>query len=517
MFNQDDYTTNYIKQALWGDEPPQAPDKAKCNGSLEVLETLHIIRKASPPEVARKVFESAIVRHRPEYAKHLSPEQTDEPLSFGEMESKPDDDQLALRISEEWGERLRHFHGDWHEYRDGYWQRRQQPEIQSEIRVALRRWRNNGVRVTQSRIRAIADMLQDDCFVPDRDVIDTASERRKYIPLANGLFNIEAMQLEPHRQDLYFTNQLGFEFDARATCPVFLRFLETSLVLPDMQTVVTDTEMILFVQEALAYSMTARTDLKASFWLYGKPDSGKSTLLSLIRSIMGGLHGTIDLNGLGASKFMLGEIVGKRVVTFSEADKDVMLPDGLYKALTGGTDEMWADVKNKPGVTFVPEAKLWWAMNNAPRTTDRSGATLNRLYPVLFNRSIPKHERIQNLDQKLAAERAGIFNWLLQGYERLLNQKRFTEATNATRWKDDYRRKNDTELSFYDACLVKNPNMSIQSSELYDKYRNWCERNGFRAKNINQASEEWERLGMEKHVRDGRRFWRGVDFSKTES
>jgi len=37
------------------------------------------------------------------------------------------------------------------------------------------------------------------------------------------------------------------------------------------------------VLEALAYSMTARTDLKASFWLWGKPDSGKSTFIAFIR------------------------------------------------------------------------------------------------------------------------------------------------------------------------------------------------------------------------------------------
>src|SRR5690606_11819017 len=133
----------------------------------------------------------------------------------------------------------------------------------------------------------------------------------------------------------------------------------------------------------------------------------------------------------GGNRFMLSAIVGKRAVTFSEADQGAVLPDGLYKALVGGTDEIFADVKNKPGIVFRPEAKLWWAMNNAPRTTDRSGATLNRLNPILFNRSIPKSDRISNLDQMLMRERAGIFNWLLAGYARLTEQRRFTTVTQA--------------------------------------------------------------------------------------
>jgi P4 family phage/plasmid primase-like protien len=505
MPSQDNYTIDYIKRAISADVLEQPREYAK---DFSVLEALYEAHREGGHEQALNMWRGAISRYRPDLAKIVAGDDKDQP-QFDEEKHKPDDDELSLLIAHEWDNQFAYFHGEWRKYDNGCWRSRQQPEIHTAVRLLLRRFRRQGVAVSQSRIKAIASMLMDDVFVPDRDVMDTMPQRRKYIPLQNGIFNIDDMTMEDHNPKLFFVNQLDFEYIPSAKCPNFERFLHTSLVTDG--TTQTDEEMILFLQEALAYSMTARTDLKASFWLYGKPDSGKSTLLSFIRSLMGNLHGTIDLNSLGGNRFMLSEIIGRRVVTFSEADQGVMLPDGLYKALVGGTDEIFADVKNKPGVTFVPEAKLWWAMNNAPRTTDRSGATINRLKPILFTRSVPKDQRIKDLDRILASEVSGVFNWLLAGYQRLIHQGRFTEPKASTAWLEDYKIREDTELSFSLEVLNLSPNLSIQSSELYSAYRDWCDKNGFKSKNINQFSLDAERLGLEKYVKNGRRFWRGAD------
>ena len=175
--------------------------------------------------------------------------------------------------------------------------------------------------------------------------------------------------------------------------------------------------------EALAYSLTARTDLKASFWLVGQKDSGKSTFIAMIKALMGDLHTTIDLTQLGINRFLLAGIVGKRVVTFTEASSSTVLPDALYKALVGGSDEIYADVKNRDPICFRPEAKIWWAMNEMPRMSDRSGATTRRIYIFPFNRTIPQEQRISNLEQRLSRERPGIFNSILDAL-RILNSKR---------------------------------------------------------------------------------------------
>jgi putative DNA primase/helicase len=428
---------------------------------------------------------------------------TDGPLPY-----RPDDDQITALIVGEWDGGVAYFYSEWQGYERGVWNRRDIQEVKRAIRKFLRPHRKvlpNGI--SQARINALTAMLEDDLFVSDRRLMEQQAVNAKYINLQNGLFNLQTFQLEPHCRELYFTNQLSFSYEPDADCPHFRRFLNTSLVDEFGQT---DHEMIQLVQEALAYSMTARTDLKSSFWLVGKPDSGKSTLISFIRKLMGSLHTTIDLNQLAENRFMLANIVGKRVVTFTEADSNAFIPDALYKAMVGGKDELFVDVKNKPGVTFVPEAKFWWGMNKAPRFNDRTGATLNRLRVILFDRSIPPEERILNLDALLEAEKPGVFNWLMYGYQRLQRTGQFTLPGRSQRWRDQYALENDTERTYANDRLDFDPAASISSQELFKDYKSWCEEFGFKPKNMQQVAPEWRRLGLVDKGNQGRKFWHGA-------
>lgn len=365
-----------------------------------------------------------------------------------------------------------------------------QAALHDEARPYRERLRG-GIR--QGRINAVAAMLQDDVFVPDRRITELEMSAAKYINLQNGLFNLETFKLEPHNPDLYFTTQLSFLYDESAACPTFKRFLNTSLAHEDGTT---DSQMVMLAQEALAYSMTARTDLKSSFWLVGKPDTGKSTLIGAVRAIMGNLHATIDLNQLATNRFLLSGIVGKRVVTFTEADTALTLPDALYKAMVGGQDEIFVDVKNKPGISFVPTAKFWWAMNNAPRVNDRSGATLNRLLPILFEHPIAPDERNPNLPRQIVDERSGIFNYLLHGYARLVETGQFTLPERSMKWREQYRHENDVHAMYAADRLDFNSAFVVTGQELYDSYRDYCERNGYRPTNAGNAAKEWRRLGL---------------------
>jgi len=431
-----------------------------------------------------------------------------------DVDFKPDDDHLAIMLAQTWQNKVRYFWDGWHIYENGVWVERQPQEVNMAARKFLRQFRRNGISVNKRRVSGLVSMAEDDCFVPDRMVKDLQTDQVRYINLQNGLFDIQTMELIEHTPELYFTNQLSFDYNEDAECPTFHKFLRTSLVDENGKP---DGDMIYLVEEALAYSMTARVDLKASFWLVGKPDSGKSTLLKLISDLMGELHGTIDLNQLGTNRFLLSGIFGKRCVTFSEASANTVLPDALYKAMVGGTDEVYIDRKNRDAVSIVPQAKFWWAMNESPRITDRSGATFNRLNVILFNHTVPKHQRIGNLTQLLRNEREGIFAHLMQAYKRLVRRGGFITPKSSAAWKEAYRRENDTELSFIEDCCVLGEDKRVQSQELYDEYRWWCDKNGFRSKNINQVSRDWERLGFIKSASNGRKYWNGIGLITRQS
>lgn len=427
----------------------------------------------------------------------------------------PDDDDLALEIAKEWENRVMHLHAQWYVWDRGCWRLRAPQVLKYAIREQLREYRRYGIKLKMAQINSIAQMLESDLFFPDDDYTELENEQAKYINLANGMYNLEKHRMERSNPALRFTTQLDFNYDAKATCPQFRRFLQTSLTKEDNPEE-TDEAMLQLVQEAMAYSMTSRTDLKSSFWLVGKPDSGKSTMIAFLREMMGSLHATIDLNQMGTNRFLLSSIVGKRVVTFTEASESSVLPDALYKAMVGGTDEIYADVKNRPGIAFKPVAKFWWAMNAAPRMTDRSGATLNRLRVIYFPNTVSADKRVNNLLSILKKERAGVFNWLLVGYQRLVERGAFTRPNASEQWRENYRLENDTELSFVQSEAILDTSNRVQAEHLYNRYREWCNVNGFKAKNANQAAKEWERLGFKRTMSNGRRFYHGLMLRNVE-
>lgn len=427
---------------------------------------------------------------------------------------KPDDDEIALELADELAGKAAYFHHKWHVYEHGVWTERNEAETRLYIRNNLRNWRGRGIRVTQALVSSVTAMLRDDLFISDREITKQQSEQRRYVNLRNGMLNLDTMDFEErHDANLYFTSQLDFDYDPEAKCPTFQQYLRSSLVHPDSTE--PDKSLITLALQALAYSMTARTDLKSSFWLVGQKDSGKSTFISLLKDLMGSLHGTIDLTQLGTNRFLLSGIVGKRVVTFTEASGSSVLPDALYKALTGGSDEIYADVKNKDAISFRPEAKIWWAMNEKPRITDRSGATMRRIVIIPFNRTIPESERISDLEWRLHNERSGIFNKMVIYYQRLRASGLFEVCEQSEERRQEYIMENDTEATFIEECAEKHESYKTKGGELHQRYQNWCEINGFHSKNRNQVAGEWRRLGFAYSRSDGS-WWHGLRLKKSE-
>lgn len=421
---------------------------------------------------------------------------------------KPDEDQIAVEMSAQLQGRAAYFYGSWRVYEGGIWSQRDMTEMRRYIRREARDYRTKGIRVTNSLIGGLLNLLEDDLYIPDRVIMNAHADHKKYVPLQNGVFNLETFELEDHRADLYFTYRLAFDFDAEADCPSFWKYLRSSLVYPNSRE--TDQKLVTLTIEALAYSMTARTDLKSSFWLVGEKDSGKSTFIALIKALMGDLYGTIDLTQLGTNRFLLAGIVGKRVIAFTEASGSSLLPEALYKALTGGSDEIFADVKNRDPITFRPACKVWWAMNGMPRVNDRSGATIRRIIIIPFNRTIPENERDYTLEQRLMNERAGIFNVMITHYKRLVRSGGFTRVDQVEERRAEYALENDIEAQYAEERFERHENNKITATELYRDYRSWCEEFGYRPKSMTQIAPEWRRLGLTDKKSNGLSTWSGA-------
>jgi putative DNA primase/helicase len=414
---------------------------------------------------------------------------------------KPDEDELALAFVKDIEGRYAYFHSDWHEYVRGRWQKRVAQEMSIAARRFLRPYRGR-IKVTSAIANNVLRFAADDCFIRD-EKIDRAPQ---YINLKNCLFNTETMQREEHRPDVYMTWQLDFDYDPSAGCPIFWDYLRSMFLDKAGKP---DDALIQMFLEALGYSMTADTSLKASFWLVGPPDSGKSTLIKFLSGMMGDMHTAIDLNQIGVNRFLLANTIGKRVITCTEANAGSVLPDAIFKAMVGGTDEIQVDVKNKPAITIIPEFKVWWGMNDVLKIIDRSGAVFRRMFPFPFFFPIPPERRDPLLFQKLMAERSGIFNWAMRALQQLRARGDFTQAAAAINFREEQRIKNDPEAMFVEECIVVDKEKRIPASDLQNAYAYWRKLNGYGTKSTASVKADMERLGLSYLRKDDGRFYTG--------
>lgn len=85
---------------------------------------------------------------------------------------------------------------------------------------------------------------------------------------------------------------------------------------------------------------------------------------------------------------------------------------------------------------------------------------------------------------------SGVFNWVLQGLKRLLEQKQFTECEAVKRARDQYERESDSVKLFLDEKGYQaNPNKYISLQCLYPEYRTFCQDDGFYPVNKTQFNK----------------------------
>lgn len=408
---------------------------------------------------------------------------------------RPADDELATMFIEKHRDEYVYMYGAWHRWDAGLWKQDNRHHKLAMLEV-LKRNKKLGIYPSMNKVTSVLD-LSTLYLYADEEQMDA---HKHYINLENGMFNLSTGKLEDHNRELYFTSQLPFAYDAKAKCPTWTKFLRQTLRTSDGA--IFDAPLIRVLQEAFGYSLTAETGYRVSFWLVGASGTGKSTLLNVLTALAGDSYTTIDLDFLGMNEYQLADVVGKRVVTFTEPSVGQVLNDGAYKRLVS-QDVIRARLAYGDPFNFVPVCKVWGAMNSTPRVTDRSDAVFNRVIIIPMDTVIPDEHRDPYLIDKLLEELPGIFNWSLQGLKRLKQERGFSRSSAVTNARKEFRAENDTEAAFLEDWFDRDPAGQIRARELYTAYKDWCAHNGYRPKSERSVSKDWQRLGLQRHRNNG--------------
>lgn len=226
----------------------------------------------------------------------------------------------------------------------------------------------------------------------------------------------------------------------------------------------------------------------------------------------------IPWQGLG-DRFNKAELFGKLANIFADLPTKAIEDNGFFKAATG-EDYISAERKNKDPFSFRPYARFLFSCNEIPRNYgDRSDGFYRRLIIIRFSHSVPKTKRDPNLLEKLAAERDGILMWALTGLHRLMEQNyQFTETEATQEELRRYKVESNSALLFVEECCVISPDAVSAREEVFDRYREYCVRNGLRA--MSQTSFNRDVEGIASTIRRAtdnvasRRIWRGLGLQK---
>ncbi len=286
------------------------------------------------------------------------------------------------------------------------------------------------------------------------------------------------------RPDDRITRQCNTIYDPEAKCPGFLKFMA------ECQPSVARRAML---QRFSGYSLSGLTVEQCILLNWGQGSNGKSTFIDAVADMMGDYSAVLpfesllhdpDKRGSEASPD-LARLTGRRLIRSSEPEAGVRFSDGMIKRLTS-SEPISARHLHKGFFDFDPHFKLFVSFNPRPDVRGVDEGLWRRLILVpwdvmFYDAEDPKRPagapvKDLTLPERLREERAGILNWMLDGWRayREMGLAIPPEVRDATR---EYREESDRLSGFLEAAIFRKPGSDEPARDIFAAYTLWCKQN----------------------------------------
>ncbi len=349
---------------------------------------------------------------------------------------------------------LRFHHGEHLEWRGGSYRILQPAELRALVVKHVDPFANSITRGAVSNIVAcieaesiLSGELEAPCWIGNPPA--AYEDPRTILAARNGLFSLERLAAgdSSHHKPTprYFTaNVLDYDVDANAAEP------------SEWQ------QKILLV--------------------HGPRRSGKGTIGRVLRATIGS-HNVAGptLAGLGTN-FGLWPLIGKPVGIISDArisgrTDGAIVTERLLSI--SGEDAQTIDRKNLPPVTLKLPTRFVILTNELPRLADSSGALAGRMLVLPLSQSFYGCED-PHLTERLLTELPGLLRWAVEGWKRLRDRGRFVQPEAGCELITEMEDVASPIGVFVRECCIAGPEYEIAVNELFEHWRNWCERVGRR-------------------------------------
>lgn len=360
-------------------------------------------------------------------------------------------------------------------YNGSYWSEVDKESFQSFLgNVALKM----GVEKFKAKIHTFKDELfrqfMADSYLPT----PKANKRNVLINLQNGTFEITPTkrELRAFNRNDFLTHQLPFEYNPDATAPLFKKYLDEVLPDKDKQKVFAEYCGYIFIKPSVL-------KLEKMLLLYGTGANGKSVFYDILNALLGtenfssySLQDLTNDNGYYRAK------IANKLVNYA-SEINGKLETDIFKQMASGEP---LSVRLPYGEPFIINdyAKLIFNCNELPKDVEHTNAFFRRFMIIGFDVTITDDKKDTQLANKIINnELSGVFNWILQGLDRVLKQKNFSKCEAIANARSDYEKQSDSVKMFIEDFEYKTSNDYTAISELYQLYKGFCIEDGFRPVN----------------------------------
>lgn len=294
----------------------------------------------------------------------------------------------------------------------------------------------------------------------------------KYVPVRNGVFNLETWKLEDFSPDIITRNKIPVPYIHNAYYEVTDKTLN--------KIAVNDKKIRAILEEILGYILFRRNEFAATFILTGDGSNGKSSYLKIIRRLAGTDNcASLDLKELD-QRFKTAELFGKLVNIGDDISKGYIKESSVFKKLSTG-ETLNVERKGKDPFDFTNYAKMIFSANEMPRINDYTDGLGRRLQIVPFRAkfSVADEDYDPFITDKLLSDESMqyVLNLALSALKRLLTNKQFTKSKAVEDELSKYQEENNPVLSF-----INNEDVELERGvvgDIYMQYKVYCSENGY--------------------------------------
>jgi P4 family phage/plasmid primase-like protien len=308
------------------------------------------------------------------------------------------------------------------------------------------------------------------------------NERLVYIPLANGILDLQTNELMEYCSEYRFLRTLAAEYKPEAKCPNFERFLDDVCVDSEMQP---DPKMRRAIIQLFAYCLWRAFPIQNIFFLIGGGANGKGVLLGTLQAFLGNENvANRSILSLGDNRFAGADLYRKHANISNELTVDEVNNVDLLKSLVSGTDYVSAERKFQQPFCFMNYAKVIIATNAPPVTKDATDGFYRRLNLIRFTRQFFGQEDKKDLPERMRQpeELSGILNLALVELRLWVKEGKFDPNSDFanTMPVDEvrvlYERLSDNISAFrYDLLDITGEEENwVAKDALFKAYRDYC-------------------------------------------